>query len=60
MSAHFSPRTTALEQLQELASKCAPSVPIQDVPRESLLSHLGFKDDLSGRDDLDTKLARAF
>ena len=50
-------RTTALEQLQELIS--APSVQMQDVPRESLSHHLGFrKDDGEERDELDKKLAR--
>jgi hypothetical protein len=50
-------RTTALEQLQEL--NFAPSVQMQDVPRESLSHHLGFrKDDHGERDELDKKLAR--
>jgi histone deacetylase 1/2 len=50
-------RTTALEQLQEL--NFAPSVQMQDVPRESLSHHLGFrKEDHDERDELDKKLAR--
>jgi len=50
-------RTTALEQLQELTF--APSVQMQDVPRESLSHHLGFrKGDQEERDELDKKLAR--
>jgi histone deacetylase 1/2 len=50
-------RTTALEQLQEL--NFAPSVQMQDVPRESLSHHLGFrKDHHEERDELDKKLAR--
>lgn len=37
----------------------APSVQMQDVPRESLSHHLGFrKDDGEERDELDKKLAR--
>jgi len=50
-------RTTALEQLQQLA--CAPSVPMQDVPRESLGQHFGFgRDEEEGRDELDDQLAQ--
>lgn len=53
----FFAREIALEQLQQLA--CAPSVQMQDVPRESLRQHLGFgRDDEEGRDELDEKLAR--
>ncbi|KAJ3512032.1 hypothetical protein NLJ89_g3759 [Agrocybe chaxingu] len=49
-------REKALEQLQQL--DCAPSVQMQDVPRESVGKHLGFgKDELKARDDLDKKLA---
>ncbi len=33
-------RINALEHLREL--NCAPSVGMHDVPRESLLEHLGF------------------
>lgn len=56
MSSGFN-RTTALEQLQEI--DFAPSVQMQDVPRESLSHHLGFrKDDHYERDELDKKLAR--
>ena len=50
-------RETALQQLQELA--CAPSVPLQDVPSESLRQHLGFgRDDEEARDEIDERLAR--
>jgi histone deacetylase 1/2 len=50
-------RATALEQLQQLA--CSPSVPMQDVPRETLGQHLGFgRDEEEGRDELDERLAR--
>ncbi|KIM38720.1 hypothetical protein M413DRAFT_447667 [Hebeloma cylindrosporum] len=50
-------REAALQQLQELP--CAPSVPLQDVPRESLRQHLGFgKDDEEARDELDERLAQ--
>ena len=50
-------RATALEQLQQLA--CAPSAPMQEVPRESISQHLGFgKDEEEGRDELDEQLAR--
>jgi len=52
-------RATALEQLQELA--CAPSVPMQDVPRETVGQHLGFgRDEEEGRDELDEQLARQY
>ncbi|KAF9524494.1 histone deacetylase RPD3 [Crepidotus variabilis] len=51
-------RSTALEQLQDLASRCAPSVQMQDVPRESLSKHLGLKDEQEGRDDIDRTLAQ--
>ncbi|KAF7310445.1 Histone deacetylase RPD3 [Mycena chlorophos] len=33
----------ALAQLQELASRAAPSVALQDVPRQALGSHMGFR-----------------
>ena len=50
-------RVLALQQLSEL--KCAPSVGMHDVPRESLGQHLGFrKDEEEGRDELDEHLAR--
>ncbi|ESK86297.1 histone deacetylase rpd3 [Moniliophthora roreri MCA 2997] len=50
-------RTTALEQLRELQG--APSVALQDTPRESLGAHLGFgKDDQESRDELDERLAQ--
>ncbi|KAF8967474.1 hypothetical protein BDZ97DRAFT_2056877 [Flammula alnicola] len=50
-------RETALQQLQQLT--CAPSVQMQDVPRESLKQHLGFgKDEEEGRDELDERLAQ--
>ena len=53
----FNFRELALQQLQEL--NCAPSVPLQDVPRESLRQHLGFgKDDEEARDEIDERLAR--
>lgn len=58
---------TALEQLQELASTCAPSVGMHDVPRESVGQHLGFlkdddddDDDDEPRDALDERLAGKF
>lgn len=52
-------REVALEQLQQLS--CAPSVQMQDVPRESLRQHLGFgRDDEGSRDELDEKLAREY
>jgi histone deacetylase 1/2 len=55
----FMYRATALEQLQQLA--CAPSVPMQDVPRETLGQHLGFgRDEEEGRDELDEQLARQY
>ena len=50
-------RANALEQLQQLT--CAPSVQMQDTPRESLHQHLGFgHDEEEGRDELDEQLAR--
>ena len=52
-------RATALEQLQQLA--CSPSVPMQDVPRETLGQHLGFgRDEEEGRDELDERVARQY
>ncbi|KAF7315978.1 Histone deacetylase RPD3 [Mycena indigotica] len=57
-------RERALEQLQELASRCAPSVGMHDVPTQTLGSHLGFsftssrRDDGLARDELDEKLAQ--
>ncbi|KAK7038341.1 histone deacetylase RPD3 [Favolaschia claudopus] len=56
-------RELALEQLQQLRSKGAPSVGMHDVPRESLGAHLGFssvrhREDEEARDDLDEKLAQ--
>lgn len=48
---------TALKHISELQS--APSVALQDVPRESLGSHLGFEpDDEIDTDELDEQLAR--
>ncbi|KAG6820925.1 hypothetical protein H0H93_009699 [Arthromyces matolae] len=50
-------RTTALEQLAQLNP--APSVGLQDVPRESVGQHLGLgRDDNEARDDLDSELAQ--
>ncbi|KAG6836392.1 hypothetical protein H0H93_008537 [Arthromyces matolae] len=50
-------RTSALQQLQELPG--APSVGLQDVPRESLAEHLNFRyAQVERRDDLDIKLAQ--
>ncbi|KAJ7147869.1 histone deacetylase RPD3 [Mycena crocata] len=53
-------RERALEQLEQLRSRGAPSVGMHDVPRESLGTHLGFsgRDDDEARDDLDEKLAQ--
>ncbi|KAF7325497.1 Histone deacetylase RPD3 [Mycena kentingensis (nom. inval.)] len=54
-------RERALEQLQELGSRCAPSVGMHDVPRQSLAAHLGLssrRDDGRPRDELDEKLAQ--
>ena len=52
-------RATALEQLQQLA--CSPSMPMQDVPRETLGQHLGFgRDEEEGRDEMDERLARQY
>ncbi|KAF9535172.1 histone deacetylase RPD3 [Crepidotus variabilis] len=50
-------RSTALQQLQELATGCAPSIQLQDVPRETLSKHLGFENQQS-KDDLDRTLAQ--
>ena len=54
-------RERALEQLQDLASRHAPSVGMHDVPRESLGRHLGLtsRRDEDARDELDERLARA-
>lgn len=49
---------TALKHLSEL--RPAPSVGLQDVPRESLGEHLGFSSRELQPDDLDEKLAREF
>ncbi len=46
----------ALEHLRELNS--APSVGMHDVPRESLLEHLGFGKESDTQDKLDERLAR--
>ncbi|KAK0234827.1 hypothetical protein EDD85DRAFT_938975 [Armillaria nabsnona] len=46
----------ALEHLRELVS--APSVGMHDVPRESLLEHLGFGKESDTQDKLDERLAR--
>ena len=49
-------RINALEHLRELNS--APSVGMHDVPRESLLEHLGFGKESDTQDKLDERLAR--
>ncbi len=49
-------RINALEHLREL--NCAPSVGMHDVPRESLLEHLGFGKESDTQDKLDERLAR--
>jgi histone deacetylase 1/2 len=55
-------RLTALQQLAQLP--CAPSVGMQEVPKESLGRHLGLEaaeeeaDDDGSTDDLDRRLAR--
>ncbi|KIL60950.1 hypothetical protein M378DRAFT_109690 [Amanita muscaria Koide BX008] len=49
-------RMTALEQLQSLIH--APSVALQDVPREGLGDHLGFKDEMMVRDEVDERFAQ--
>jgi len=49
-------RTTALEQLQSLIH--APSVGMHDVPRDAVGEHMGFKDEVLKRDDLDERLAQ--
>ncbi|KAK7467338.1 hypothetical protein VKT23_004395 [Stygiomarasmius scandens] len=50
-------KITALEQLRELQS--APSVQMQDTPRESLGHHLGFEKERRGsRNELDERLAQ--
>ncbi|KAF8871377.1 hypothetical protein CPB84DRAFT_1692299 [Gymnopilus junonius] len=49
-------REVALEQLRDL--NAAPSVQIQDVPRESLGEHLGYGKVRQSKDDLDGKLAQ--
>ncbi|KAF9542749.1 histone deacetylase RPD3 [Agrocybe pediades] len=51
-------REKALEQLRNLIP--APSVQMQDVPRESLQHHLGFSkdDETAPRDELDEELAK--
>ncbi|KAJ7138165.1 hypothetical protein C8R44DRAFT_661231 [Mycena epipterygia] len=54
-------RERALEQLQQLGSKGAPSVGMHDVPRESVGEHLGLRsrrDDEDARDELDSSLAQ--
>ena len=52
-------RPTALEQLQQLA--CSPSMPMQDVPRETLGQHLGFgRDKEEGRDECNPITALGF
>ncbi|PBK60286.1 hypothetical protein ARMSODRAFT_1026687 [Armillaria solidipes] len=55
----FGPRyrsINALEHLRELQS--APSVGMHDVPRESLLEHLGFGKESDTQDKLDERLAQ--
>ena len=50
---------TALKHLSEL--RPAPSVGLQDVPRESVGEHLGFSSQEQKKtDDLDERLARGF
>jgi len=52
-------RTTALEQLQENGVRAFCQM--QDVPRDSLSHHLGFRNDnRDERDELDKTLARMF
>ncbi|KIK54758.1 hypothetical protein GYMLUDRAFT_76904 [Collybiopsis luxurians FD-317 M1] len=55
-------RERALQQLKELESRMgAPSVQMQDVPRESVQDHIGYVDEgkeQEWRDDLDIKLAQ--
>ena len=50
-------RETALKYLSEL--RPAPSVGLQDVPRESLGEHLGFSSTEQPVDELDERVARA-
>ncbi|KAK0502459.1 hypothetical protein EDD18DRAFT_1140885 [Armillaria luteobubalina] len=49
-------RINALEHLRELNS--APSVGMHDVPKESLLEHLGFGKESDTQDKLDERLAQ--
>ncbi|PBK83364.1 hypothetical protein ARMGADRAFT_1019141 [Armillaria gallica] len=49
-------RINALEHLRELNS--APSVGMHDVPRESLLDHLGFGKESDTQDELDEQLVQ--
>ncbi len=49
-------RVNALEHLQDFNS--APSVGMDDVPRESLLEFLGFGKESNTQDKLDERLAR--
>ncbi|CAL1699873.1 unnamed protein product [Somion occarium] len=50
-------REIAMQQLQEITP--APSVALQDVPKESLGHHLGFSShEISGHDRLDEQLAQ--
>ncbi|KAJ7087666.1 hypothetical protein B0H15DRAFT_842800 [Mycena belliarum] len=54
-------RERALEQLQQLRGRGAPSVGMHDVPRESVGVHLGLtslRDEDDARDDLDERLAQ--
>ncbi|KAJ7473739.1 histone deacetylase RPD3 [Mycena galericulata] len=57
-------RERALEQLQQLGSRGAPSVGMHDVPRESVGVHLGLggarrgRDEEEARDELDERLAQ--
>ncbi|CAK5283462.1 unnamed protein product [Mycena citricolor] len=52
-------RERALAQLAELATRCAPSVPMADIPHESLGVHLGlFADEEHGMDALDERVAQ--
>ena len=49
---------TVLQHLSEL--RPAPSVGLQDVPRESMGDHLGFTSQQVYADETDEKLARAY
>lgn len=51
-------RETTLQHLSQL--RPAPSVGLQDVPRESMGEHLGFSSRQMRTDDTDEKLARKY